>query len=174
MLRRSHSLYNRPTTIKTPSEFRLRKTQNTRPFRYRMPLSIVVNKNYIARVIGLLFGRSPIAIFFAIPLVVISSFYRKIRGAIPHVKIKIIKIYPSFIKSYSSCAIPFKSRIFRIRATRFHSSPTVICAGIRTAMFFARFDSALALQTPARLSMFISKVSSTDKYTHSAFATAKP
>jgi len=77
-------------------------------------------------IIGLLLGRAPFAIFFAVVTVIINAVKSQPLWAFTHISKKIGKVFPLFAVGNSPSSIAVIGMIFRVVTTLLHILPGVI------------------------------------------------
>lgn len=85
------------------------------------------NNSVPARVSGLFFARSPLAVFSKVAKVVVSAFNGETVRSFSHVLKKVFKLHPAVTDSYPATAIPLKTWVVSVVASRFYVRPYEPC-----------------------------------------------
>jgi len=117
----------------------VRNVEFLRPLLNGESLTMKRQKDILSGVVGLLFERSPSAIFRAIVPINIRIAIQGwlLFGRTPHVSEEILKRFPSFTNLDSSFAVVLRSREVRIVAPLIHRSPCIVNSGATHPMLGA-------------------------------------
>ena len=100
------------------------------PFGNRFCFSFVGKFSCGAKVVCLLARRSPSAISFVIPFIVVDAIKRTVRRAYTHISKKVFKGMPRFTHRNTSTTPQVVSRVVSIKTSIFHMRPTSVSAGM--------------------------------------------
>lgn len=102
----------------------------------QLPGSINTSRSVRARNVRLLFlNRSPLAVCFRIPFIVVYTLYSQFFRLVPHISPEVKKVTPPFFTdSNSSTSISNIVSVFRIMASLNHSLPYSICFALVLSM----------------------------------------
>ncbi len=150
------------------------------PF-YRCEANVIVNKPNVRALVPLLLcSRSPVAIFWRVWPVVISTVQLMLRrGAWPHISKEGIEETPSISDGDASCTVVDIPGAPRIETASLHGAPDVIFRCMSLAVSWAataltillqRFSGRFLVQTATRPYMAVSHITQTDDGTPSATA----
>jgi hypothetical protein len=143
----SKRFLNRPVKFYSSPKSFVRNVCFFRPVSKAKSFFIKSEKVIPSKVSVLLVSRLPPAVIRRVITVVINSAKSVFWGGFfTHIFNKIFKLIPFFTKFYSSTAIVFVVRIFRIITSRFRSSSRVIFVGITSSMSSHQFSSGFFLQ----------------------------
>lgn len=114
---------------------------NFRPLSQCLALTVNHYDSTASCIVGLFFGSSPSAIFFAIMAVVIFSLYTVFwTWPIAHVFVKSFKRFPVWINLNTPCSIFIVARIIFVSASLFHTRPNTIFGSFGFSMCFASYS----------------------------------
>lgn len=104
-----------------------------------------------ALVISLRGFASPSAIIWAIVSVIVNSVKRFTIRPVAHIDVEVLKSKPPIANRYTSTAVVFVGRIFRVCASLLHAAPYFVHAVVKLAVRGQLFLPAFLFKTSARV-----------------------
>ncbi len=163
---------------KTTVKYILVESKFIRPLSYGKSLSLISQQSIRPRVVVLFRWSCPDAIFRCVTQIIILSFKRMICRSFTHISKKVFKrLLPAVTDSNSACAVIGKRSRLWIMATRNHTGPSPIGAGIRIAMAMLTIAVAVnycGLSMKATTTFLSSKIASTNHNSLTAITSTFP